>query len=358
MATFKKYFLQVKKFFSKWLILFLLALLLALETISSVDSYKEKAMSEYYNQVNMIDQRMMPLFWEVNNFPSGAGNDVLFLNKLDSVKNNGNGSSTQSMLNDFYNFIKQNQVYYQVSYADYSGQEIAKVFFTEDQIEESPSEDLKNIKDSDLFKKATSVGQDRVAISELKKEVLRNGKSEAIIDYASPVYSNVGELTGVVILSVRAAYFLDDVRNFARVGEDAMLIDSAGRYLASQNQSKEFDQTGKYNFFNDYPDAAAVILRGTNNYSVEDDKHIFSFRKIVPVLSKFEIYEGSLNSGQSTADDYWVLIVIGDKTQIFESIYSIIKEKAAAWLFQTFVILLIATILWRRNIKDVKKTRI
>ena len=124
---------EVSKHFSKRLIISLICLLFAvLVVFTAVDGFYEftKNAKDYEaSSIDMIDQRMKSLLFEINNFPRTIANDVLYLSKLacleEVINNEKDESSIFSELveKNFLEFIKQNIAYNQLRYIDERGNE-------------------------------------------------------------------------------------------------------------------------------------------------------------------------------------------------------------------------------------------
>ena len=67
--------------------------------------------------LDIIDQRLNTTYSEVNNFPSGAADNLLFLSKLSEFqKISTNSAEINNIKNDFLEFLNQSEAYYQISY--------------------------------------------------------------------------------------------------------------------------------------------------------------------------------------------------------------------------------------------------
>jgi hypothetical protein len=229
---------------------------------------------------------------------------------------------------------------------DTTGKEVVKVSNKSAGAKIAEDDQLEDISTTDYFKQASQSLFGQVAISDLFLGEVDDLK-EPFLRYASPIYSN-GKFNGVIVVLVRADYFLDDIRNFSRDGEEAFLVNSKGQYVANADKNKEFDQLAKYNFLLDYPDLAKFIEENPDERYFENSDYIFSFREIVPALNSFETYIGSLAFNQSTAENYWILVIVEDKSEISKSIWSITKEKVFIWVIETLIILLVSIILWKK----------
>jgi len=327
-------------------ILLLVFFLIAFNTVIDFKSYKKEIESKRFSQIDMVKLRSLPLFLEINNFPRGAGDDILFLSKLNEFKNINLSEAENSISNIFFNFIDQDTAYRNISYIDATGQEIVRVYQSNNQTIIVNKNNLQNVAATDYFKRSLVVPSGQVAISSIRLEELDNGVSAPIFKYSTPVYDSKNKLKGVLELTVQADYFLNDIRNFSHNDEKAFLIDAKGMYLANVDQFKEFDSTGKYNFQVDYGEAAKKILNSTDETFLEDESYIYSFQKIIPSLSRFEIYKGSLSKNRATVDDYLILVVVSNKTSVNSAISDIFLEKITVWALQVCIVVLIMTLFY------------
>jgi len=289
-----------------------LALLLCLAgfvVIETIGNYNRELHSYVSSANDMADQRMSTLYYEINDIPRGAGNDVLFLSKLANLKTFINDpQSTQAKNNleqDFKDFLKQNQTYKNIVLINNQGIENLDVYAG------NLKPQAANHSDKDYFTKTISLNRDEVYISELGVDAQGDASSSPVMKYGTPVFGDAStKPAGALIITVNAGYFLDDIRNFARDGEQMVLIDNSGRYLANSDHAKEFFSSGdQYNFSRDYPDVASEVLKNSDGARyAENQSWYFTFRYIRPTISSFEIYNGSKGENY-----YWVLVNINKK---------------------------------------------
>ena len=142
-----------------------------------------------------------------------------------------------------------------------------------------------------------------------------NGETITAFNYITPVFNSVGDKVGLIVLTIDASYFLDDIRNYSKPDEKVYLIDSRGFYLAHPEKSKEFvsgkDSFGS--FVDDYSDIGEEILT-SDERRLENDDYVFSLRRIYPTASGFELL------GDNYDDSYhWILVSVREqpKTQGF-----------------------------------------
>ena len=290
--------------------------------------------------LNLIDQRMQTAFWEINSFPTGASDNLLFLSNLSSFKEVLNSSPYSSeqidkLNDDFLTSLEQSRAYYQIRYIDEFGDEVIKVNFDGEEYKKVEPENLQSVSDRHYFEKTMELNEKEVYVSSLDLNIENNqienrgtrGNPEyvPVMKYATPVFKN-GERKGVAASHVYADYFLEGIRRFQREGENTFLINSEGFYLAHPDRTQEFAfmfEDRDYNFANDYPEAAEQILEGCQERRLELNEHIFSYRCIYPRTSSFEIYEGAKKVFGQDAEKsyYWILVTVTDK-QGFEKTFT------------------------------------
>lgn len=265
---------------------------------------KNEAGEKEKDALFMIDQRLSSLFFEINNFPRGPGQDVVFLSRLTSLNNYISGSpdnkaAYDSILKDFDIYRDQSKAYDEIEYIPFVGAESVCALY-------EPGENLEDCLEHEEFKKkAGGMSNGEVYISELHRNPHYDKGLITALHYTTPVFDNTNILKGAVVLTVNANYFLEDIRNYSKPGEMVYLIDNKGFYLAHPDQKKEFvaSQDGLGSFVNDYPDISEKVLL-SNERRLEDEEHIFSLRRIYPTASSFEMHDESRGEGSY----YWILV--------------------------------------------------
>lgn len=314
------------------------------------------------DELFMIDQRLSSLFFEINNFPRGPGQDVVFLSQLASLKSyisapGINQTALDQTAKDFQSYLKQSEAYYSIRFIDlekmdrdlYISRDIGKR--TEARHFSNSGED--NILEYDIVAKKLQEGL--VYISPLHRHQ-ENGKIISGMYYITPIFNAAGEREGAVILTVDANYFLEDIRNYSKPGEMIYLIDSKGFYLAHPDQKKEFvaSQDGLGSFVNDYPDISEKAL-SSNERRLENGEYIFSLRRIYPTASSFEMHDESRGEGSY----YWILVSVYEKPAMLSGISFLSGDFFVKYLMVFISVLVLAIVgilgtryLAPRNSKD------
>jgi len=197
--------------------------------------------------------------------------------------------------------------------------------------------------DESYFKKILSLKEDKIYISDLQKDIMSFDSDSLVLYYAAPIFDDQKKSAGVLILTVDPSYFLDDVRNFSRPGEQVFLINSSGDYLANHDINREYvNSPNKFNFRQDFPEVANQILSNSDKRIIETENYVFAFRYIQPALSKFNIY----NFGSDVLNDdfYWILISVSDSRDV-NTVLSIIQKQRFLFITVTTILILLIGLL-------------
>jgi len=349
-----------KKFITSLIYLFLFGLIVFL-AIFIYSGLNEGLKTDNANALNLIDQRIKGIFLEINNFPGGAADDILFLSRLScfndliSSGDTISDSEKESIERDFLAFLKQSSAYYQARYIDELGKEIVRVNFDGQQYRAVEPDELQDKQYRYYFDQTMILDKGNVFVSELDLNV-ENGMIEnrgiranpryvPVIRYATPVFSSQDEPRGIIIVNVYADYFLEDIERSQKEGEVTFLINNDGYYLAHPQKEKEFAfmfDNKSDNFSTDYPGAVDKVIDNCSERRTETDDSIFTYRCIYPMASSFEVYEGSQKLSTNNGDDYyWILVTVTDKDEVQKTL----KDFQGRYLWLTLLFFLIVSII-------------
>lgn len=288
---------------------FLLLLSVVFAVLIFWQQIKQQLFNVKVNTLEAIDQRQQNTFIEINNFPTGAADDVLFLSKLINV------GDVENVKNDFLEFLTKSEAYYQISYIDENGELLitAESDGKTSNVKEISEEDRVN--SSKYFGLLKDLKKEEVYIFPIDMELLP--RRNAILKYATAIFDKkTNKLDGIILVKVYADYLLNDIRRSKRDGEVTYLINSKGIYLANPEKAKEF---GDDNFFSDYPEISKKIT-DCESRRFETDKKIFTYRCINPNMSNFEIYNGSKTINGTDEGNYqWLLVTVTEKKSLESS---------------------------------------
>lgn len=333
------------------ILIFFLVCLSVLVNWRIYDSGKFES-NQYIIDVNTaVRTRMESLFLEINNFPGSAGQDVLFLSRLDNIINLANSILNKNNFTehkiraekDLSAFIEQNKVYLDLEFIDLEGRRI--VWSGCIQKDCGSFADVLNWENNENFIETLKLNSGGVRISKLLYEKSASGIGKTVLYYTTPVFVN-NKVSGIILARVNADYFLNDVWNFSRPGENVILTDRNGYYLAGSSTYNDLSSgaTTLGNLKNDYPQAAAVILNDGNARDYSDNDYLFNYRFIHPTISSFELHQGM------TSDDYWILVDIAKKSDLYQGVKTIkINQFYYIALFNSLVLFILAMIFYLKK---------
>jgi hypothetical protein len=212
-------------------------------------------------------------------------------------------------------FFKERNVYETFSFIAPDGKELFRIDQGSNGVITTPALTSAAYLGSAYFDHVLSLGANEVYISNL--EPASDG-SGWVMYYGTPVMDAAGNRKGVLILTVNANYFLNDIRQSSGQGKQMFLVNSDGHYLADSDTNKEnLAGDSQYNFIADYPSVAPQILAGTDQGMIETASDTFTFRYVRPTLSNFEIFkaQGTLHNA-TTSSFYWVLVNVSSRGDV------------------------------------------
>lgn len=359
-----------KKFLMLIILLFFIILLVFLGFNGYSNLQQNKKIFEA-NTFDTIDQRLSFLYDDINYFPIGASDDILFLSKTSSMRNvinSGNENleeGIKELENDFLEFLKGNDMYYKLRYIDENGEERLKVYFDGNDYITAGKAQLENKKGRYYFGDAMNLDEEEVFISiidlNFEKGVLENRGTESnpeyvpVIRFATPVFSNEGGQKGIIISSIYADYFLEDIRRAQREGETVVLIEQDGYYLSHPEKDKEFAfmLENNNNFYEDYQDIADQVISlhesSFKHRRIESGGLVFSLRHIHPASASFELFSGSrkvLNEADPDKEYFWNLISISEKEIIDKTFKDFEKNYFFFLLFLGIIVFIIIVLVF------------
>jgi methyl-accepting chemotaxis protein len=352
----------------------LLSILFIFSARQGYSNLKSSIKNYQMNSFEIIEERMFSVLTEINIFPRSAGNDILFLSKLFSLKNIINGEENHvdelaDLRSNFLTFLEQNIAYYHLRYINEFGNEIVRVDFDGENQYIVLENELQNKKHREYFQETAKLNSGEVYISKLDLNVendeLENRGTEEnpiyvpVIRYATPLFNNNGERKGLIISNIYADYFLDDIKRSQREGEIIFLIDNQGDYLAHPDKEKEFAfmfDEKEDNFYSDYPEIKEGFLLNLSAKRFESDNSIFTFEYFHPTSTNFEVYEGSKKVFGETPEEkyYWILVSVSKKEIISEISDDLKSGYLFSLLFYGLIILIIFCLIIGMNFKEKK----
>ena len=306
----------------------LLVISIIFTTVTFYQQARQQNIKTKADALDIIDQRMTHTYTEINSFPAGAADNLLFLSKLSDLQKISTNQNIKDIEKDFLEFLAQTEAYYQISYLNNLGIEIIRAESNNGFRQIIPLSSKTNLENISYFSLVKNLKNGEVYVFPLDlnvKDGLIENHGDAthpqyipVLRYAVPIFNHqTNQQTGIILIKVYADYFLDSIRRSQREGEITFLIDNNGFYLANPDKNKEFSylfNNQKNNFFIDYPFVSQKDMINCDNRRQETNKQIFTYRCIKPSTSNFEIYEGSKTIKDKSISDYqWILVTVTDK---------------------------------------------
>jgi len=230
---------------------------------------------------------------------------------------------TDATANMYKNFSQNNSNYLQIRFLNTDGKEVVRIDSDGKNPNICSAENLQNKKASSYFVETVKLSKSDVYVSplNLNKE---HGKIQKpympVIRYATPVFDEYDEFSGVVIINVNANSFLNKYE-VSHSGE-SILVNKDGYFLAHPENAKEwgFMTPGSEEKLSKYyeTDLIDTLLAGSSGILEPDDDTIIRFAPV---------YYDSKNKSK-----YWVSIIRDSEDVVFAELNSFIT---------TFVLLLL-----------------
>lgn len=316
----------IKRKFLLILIIILISFFMIFFTYTNNELINENTMIKYSTSLDLINERMLALSFDINNFPRDVKDDLIFLSKLTSLSDLINGSLDKSSLEkDYLSFMEQTNTYYQIRYIDELGNEIVRVEYDgnlEKKIIETKN--LQNKADQYYFQESMKLDKGETYISKLDLNVengeienrgnKKNPKHVPVIRYATPIFDEKQNRKGILITNVYANSFLKEIQNFQRAGEVTYLIDQDGYYLFNPDKEKEFSfmfEDKDFNFFNEYEEFSKDEFLDEGKRTLKPNGKIFTYRFLSPILGS-----SSYGLEEQINDNFWILVTVTDKSEL------------------------------------------
>ena len=280
--------------------------------------------------IDALNERLVPLFYQINAFPKRVAQEVLFLSELSSLKNvveRPSQKTYEKLLHDLFTPEENNGIYHKILYINERREEQmrmtadGKVYFN------TPENSLGAVINDSYVSDIFALSEGEVYISDFDfaahADSARNGtatEQTLIVRFGTPVMGNDGKREGIIVAEIYANFFLDDIRNLSRDNEQIFLLDQDGQYLVHPEIEKEYGTLlgTQHNFIEDYPKVAKQVLSQFEKRLVISDTSFFSLRHIFPATANYALARGSqrLLGANPDRDFFWVLISVVDKEDI------------------------------------------
>ena len=314
-----------------------------------------------FGELSRINEEVVDNVEQIDLFLQEVHGDILFLSELSSLRDVINGGAKTNLEKDFLSFANEKDIFHQIRYIDENGQEIVNVDSREGV--SKILDNLQNKKERYYFIETIDLELGEIFISPLDLnvedgEIENRGTIEEpayvpVLRYATPVFDNQGNSKGIIITNIYAEHFLDHIHEEQKAGEFMFLIDHNGFYLSHPDFDKEFGFMLDKNetIYNDYPEIARNILSNQETEIMELGENLVSFRYIYPEEDIAQIEEreshleekeeGKIIRGsvkQTEEENFWVLVDIEPKENVFAPLDKFKKEFLFMIVFTIFIV--------------------
>lgn len=274
----------------------------------------------------------------------------------DQVHLHGYGDSElnrTSFAQDIYSFMQSNALYDQIRFIDADGMEVVRVNFNRGSPELVMQERLQFKGDRDYFRQSMLLGENEIYISALDLNV-EYGKVEEpykpVIRFAMPVFSQKGEILGVLIVNHLASTMLDAFKKFASpTSARSMLLNDSGYWLSHPDVEQQwgfmFESLQGQSMKHQSPALwQSVMNRDYNQFDFDGD--IVSVGTVYPFSSFSTMRKIKLSS--QARQRFWKIVSIYPEAELNEQLLPL-KTRVTVSALLSMLASLLLLVLWRRS---------
>lgn len=295
----------------------------------SITRLREVEINHLQSEANTIDEI----------FRSVIG-DIHFLSSIPEFQNFNKGTfeNDREHVNEmFYDFAQAKGIYAQIRFLDTLGNEIIRINHKEDQTNIVSRVNLQNKKDRYYFKDAILLPPKKVYVSPFDLNV-ENGRIEEphnpMIRFAEPIYNELGEKQGIIILNYRGKNLLKKIKSRmnSKYQLQTFLLNQDSYFFIGPSPADEwgfmFQNKLSRNMQNYYP-TAWKSMQNNSEGLVFSEKGLFIYKTITPMPNKVISSLGDNSDNSSIIDSahyYWKIVSFlpAEKLQLIqEKRYSI-----------------------------------
>ncbi|PIQ38858.1 MAG: hypothetical protein COW58_14985 [Thalassolituus sp. CG17_big_fil_post_rev_8_21_14_2_50_53_8] len=275
----------------------------------------------------------------------------------DQVRLHGYGDSAlnrTSFAQDIYSFMQSNELYDQIRFIDADGMEVVRVDYNRGTPDLVTPERLQFKGDRYYFKQSMSLGENEIYISPLDLNV-EHGKIEEpykpVIRFAMPVFSQKGEILGVLIVNHLASTMLDAFKKFASPSNArSMLLNEDGYWFSHPDTEQQwgfmFEDMQGQSMKHQSPVLWQKVMK--RDYSQFDfDGDIVSVGTVYP-FSNFSTMRKIKLSSQAR-QCFWKIVSIYPEAELNEQLLPL-KTRITVSVLLSMLASLLLLVLWRRSI--------
>ncbi len=267
-------------------------------------------------------------------------------------------------------FLNRRMKYDQIRFLDTDGNEVIRVNYDEAGAYAVAQDELQNKKDRYYFQDTIGLQNNQLYVSKADLNV-ENGEIEQpikpMLRLSTPIFTETGELEGVVVVNYLAEYVLRRIRSVAESNRmDIFLLNADGYYLLdSADPAKEwafmYDDRTNESFAAEFPQEWPAIKACDTNSLVSENGAFFYSR--ILTASNFELNERDASLVLGSGDWYFVtyLPASSEDGQLFQnsfwqSLWKTVRGNAYVYLMILLISLVIAVLLsaYRQRNEELK----
>ncbi len=252
-----------------------------------------------------------------------AVSELIFLSEhheLNNLEGTLTDQQTQDLASDYLSFSRRRKIYDQVRFIDHTGMEVVRVNYQNGNPTVVPTGKLQNKAGRYYFKDTFVLNRGEIFVSPLDLNIER-GEIELpikpLIRFGTPVFDNLGNKIGIVVLNYFGSHLLENLDKFYRGSGLIMLLNAQGYWLKGPTPEDEwgfmFEERRDKTFQRMFPDAWRTISTNQSG-QLRGDFGLFTFTTVYPLMAarRFAAISDSLSaSGNAAAgaeDYYWTVV--------------------------------------------------
>lgn len=315
--------------------------------------------SQLERQRQDIQHRLETESQFINSLLNTAARDVIFLSQIPAVRifSSINFSDEQKAIETrmldqfskisstevFFDFLRTNPLYRQLTYLDITGIERLQINQQQEKISLSDEDLLVDQSDQAYFNETMVLSESNIYVSSFElfdHEKSGDNSIYPIIRFATQVYDKQGQLQGILVINVSGQILQNSIQKTIQRDGSTFIIDSEGHYLAHPDTNKSWSK-----------------LRG-NQYTLQSD--FSGFNDVLERLSDYnlqhiliqdnEVFFSSVTTGFNHITKWYIVEIIPsslflDSTQfyliivLFISIFGILFSLILGYSFAKFWLL-------------------
>ncbi len=254
--------------------------------------------------------------------------DIKFLavqNELINFLENGNPEQLHELVDEWLSFCTIKSAYNKIRYIDEKGMEVIKINCTDGQPQTAPPDTLKNISDTEYFRKTIGLSREEVYVSPFDLDADAAITSfNPTVRFSVPLFDKTGRNRGILILNYLGTLLVEELKKAsANSPGSTILVNSDSYYLTSRNQDQDWDispsDRNSQSMKKHLPDEWQRINREESG-QFQTDNGLVTFGTIYPLLK-----------GSKPPPETGIMIQAQQKEYFWKTVSYIPAKMLAVW---------------------------